>query len=114
MNPWSRKTMTQKTAVCALAGLALFAAHQGISKAQANRRNKPIFIDGPGDENRFVSTVRLSLRDALVCSEQRQASQGADCCFLSHGFSGPWIHGELPLKLASDMRSEERRVGKEC
>src|ERR1035438_7346227 len=54
MNPWSRKTMTQKTAACALAGLALLAAHQGISQAQANRRDKPILITQPIDESKLI------------------------------------------------------------
>jgi hypothetical protein len=46
--------MTQKIAACALAGLALLAAHQGISKAQANSRNKPILITQPIDESRLI------------------------------------------------------------
>ena len=46
--------MTQKTAACALAGLALLAAHQGISKAQANRRNKPILITQPINESKLI------------------------------------------------------------
>src|SRR5580692_12598165 len=49
MNSWSRKTMTQKIATCALAGLALLAAYQGISHAQANGRSKPILITQPID-----------------------------------------------------------------
>src|ERR1019366_9273721 len=54
MNPWSRKTMTQKTAECAMAGLALLAAPQGISQAQANSRNKPILITQPIDESKLI------------------------------------------------------------
>ena len=46
--------MTQKIAACALAGLALLAAHQGISKAQANSRNKPILITQPIEESRLI------------------------------------------------------------
>ncbi len=54
MNPWSRKTMTQKISACALAGLALLAAHQAISQAQANSRNKPILITQPIDESKLI------------------------------------------------------------
>ena len=57
------------------------------------------FIDRLGDENGFVSTVHPSLRDALACSDQRQASQGEDCYFLTHGLSGPWIHGGTPAQV---------------
>jgi subtilase family serine protease len=46
--------MTQKIAACALAGLALLAARQGISQAQANSRNKPILITQPIDESKLI------------------------------------------------------------
>ena len=46
--------MTQKMAACALAGLALLAARQGLSQARANNRNKPILISQPTDESKLI------------------------------------------------------------
>src|SRR5580704_841683 len=54
MHRWSRRTMIQKMAACALAGFSLLAARQGFSQARANNRIKPILISQPTNESKLV------------------------------------------------------------
>src|ERR1022692_5084292 len=55
-------------------------------------------------------------RDALITGKRRQAGHGeAGCCFrVRCAVAVPWFRPVLLLFLARWLRSEERRVGKEC
>src|ERR1035441_4395872 len=95
MNPWSRKTMSQKIAVFALAGWALMAAGQGISQARVNSRNKPILITQPIDESK-----RIRLRGNTRPEARTEYDRGRVDDSL------PLDHMLLQLKRAPELEQE--------